>query len=115
MSNKMKFKVLRPVGLSGRQERGAEVELTLEDAQNIGGEYLECLDASVTLPKVEPAKAPASKAVDAMPNGYKPAEEVKAEAAPAADAPAAPADETAPAAPVVPSEAAPAADAEATA
>lgn len=31
---------MRPIGLSGRKERGEIVELSLEDAQNIGGEYL---------------------------------------------------------------------------
>lgn len=110
MSN-LQFKVLRPVGLSGRRERGEVVELSLEDAQNIGGEYLECLDKNVVLPKVEPVKAPAPKVTDALPNGYKPTEE-KAEA-PAAEAPA-PADDTASAAPVAPAEA-PAAEAGATA
>lgn len=31
---------MRPIGLSGRKERGEIVELFFEDAQNIGAEYL---------------------------------------------------------------------------
>lgn len=94
MSGKMKFKVLRPVGLSGRKERGEIVELSLEDAKNVGGEYLKAVNVDgfgrvtdndeVTLDKVEPEKKKQADTSNVV-SAYK--EEEKTEPAPETTSP----------------------------
>lgn len=48
MSEKRIYKVLKPIAFSGRREIGETVELTDEEAVNIGNEYVALESGSVT-------------------------------------------------------------------
>jgi len=69
--SKKKYKIIKPIGFSGRREIGEIVEMTDEQARAIGNEYI----------AVEPEPATAGEASDVMDNTV--TEEVKVEGKPA--------------------------------
>lgn len=53
MNEKKQYKVLNPIGHSGRRERGEIVLLTEDESANFGAEYVELVVAQEVSAKVE--------------------------------------------------------------